>query len=117
MFVKITLICISMATLIASMLNGVNAGPCSGYYRFFMPRYYFHTANGGVHRDDTGTELPGLLAARVHAIKYAGEVMADEPEVLWDGQEFYVEVRNEAHQLLFIVTCKARNAPAAGETK
>lgn len=82
-----------------------------------MPRYFFTTENGQVHQDDIGTELAGLAAARVHAIQYAGEVMAHEPDVLWDGREFHVEVSDERQALLFIVICHTRNAPAGGDTK
>ena len=82
-----------------------------------MPRYFFHTEDGEPHQDDSGTELAGPAAARVHAIQYAGEVMSNEPDVLWDGREFHVEVRDEHQELLFIVTCKALNAPAGGDTK
>ena len=43
--------------------------------------------------------------------------MADEPEVLWDGRELHVEVRDDRGLQLFDVVCYVMNAPAAGDTK
>lgn len=60
-----------------------------------MPRYFFHTADGGVQRDDEGTELAGVEAARVAAIRFAGEVLASEPNSLGDSGEFQVRVLDE----------------------
>ncbi len=82
-----------------------------------MPRYFFDTENGHAHRDIEGTDLSGLAAARVHAIRYAGDVMSNEPGVLWDGNEFQVAVTDGGGTLLFTIACKAHNAPAAGDTK
>lgn len=82
-----------------------------------MSRYFFHSKDGEAHRDEDGTELGSLSAARVQAIRYAGEVMSNEPDVLWDGNEFRVEVSNTSRKLLFTIVCQAHNAPAAGDTK
>lgn len=47
-----------------------------------MPRYFFHTVDGGRDFDQEGTELPNDAAARKAAIRFAGAVMHDEPDVL-----------------------------------
>jgi hypothetical protein len=75
-----------------------------------MPRYFFHTANGSVELDPDGTDLPDDGAARVHAIKFAGDVMHHEPDVLWDGSEFRVRVTDQKQQLLFTIEMKAIDA-------
>ncbi|HMI19768.1 MAG TPA: hypothetical protein VK533_09505 [Sphingomonas sp.] len=80
-------------------------------------QYFFHTKDGSTHRDSVGVELPDKAAARVEAIRHAGVLMADEPEVLWDGQELHVEVSDEHGLQLFDVVCYVMNAPAAGDTK
>ena len=80
-------------------------------------RYYFSTKDSTAHRDTLGVELKDKAAARVEAIRYAGVVMADEPGVLWDGQEFHVQVSDERGLQLFDVVCYVLNAPAAGDTK
>ena len=80
-------------------------------------RYFFNTTDGTVHCDETGVELKDKAAARVEAIRYAGTVMADEPGLLWDGEELHVDVSNENGLQLFKVICYVMNAPAAGDTK
>lgn len=78
-----------------------------------MPRYFFHTANGLRDRDTIGTELPDQATARYHAIKYTGDVMSDDPDVLWDGRDFRVEVTDEQGALLFTIITLAVDAPAS----
>ena len=82
-----------------------------------MARYFFDTVDGTRCNDDQGLELINLSAARKQAIVYAGEVMNHDPEVLWDGCDFKVFVRNEDRELLFTITASATNAPAGGDTK
>ena len=60
-----------------------------------MPRYFFHTADGGVQRDVEGTELAGVEEAKVAAIRFAGEVLSSEPNSLSDRGEFQVRVLDE----------------------
>lgn len=78
-----------------------------------MPRFFFHTADGSRDRDTTGTELPDATAARVAAIRYAGDLLSDQPDVLWDGRDFRVEVTDEKSDLLFTIITLAVDAPAA----
>ena len=82
-----------------------------------MARYFFDTVDGSRCKDDEGIELKNLSAARKQAIVYAGEVLNHDPEVLWDGHDFKVFVKNEDHVLLFTITACATNAPAGGDTK
>ncbi|MDO6415683.1 hypothetical protein Q4F19_14935 [Sphingomonas sp. BIUV-7] len=80
-----------------------------------MPRYFFSTANGERHPDDEGLDLPNHAAARVAAIKYAGAIMENEPDVLWDGQSFQVEVTDDRGLILFTIVSIAINAPGGGD--
>lgn len=82
-----------------------------------MQRFFFHTADGSRDRDDEGTVLADLASARIEAIKYAGECLANQPGLLWDTRDFRVEVTDERDMLLFTVITLAVNAPAAGDTK
>ncbi len=79
-----------------------------------MPRFFFHTANGSRARDTEGIELPHPGAARKEAIRYAGAVLSNDPDVLWDGRDFRVEVTDDANLLLFTIIMLAVDAPAAG---
>jgi hypothetical protein len=49
----------------------------------------------------------------VLAIRFAGAVMHDEPDVLWDGRDYRVEVTNEADDLLFTIVMLSIDAPAS----
>ena len=76
-----------------------------------MSRYYFHTADGTRDRDREGMECRDPHAARVEAIRYAGALMADQPDVLWDGHDFRVEVTDEDQRLVCTVIALAVDAP------
>jgi hypothetical protein len=77
-----------------------------------MPRYFFTTADGTREPDLDGTELPDVASARVEAIKYAGEVLSDHPEIIWDGEDFRVEVSDANGLVLFTVVTMAMNSPS-----
>lgn len=81
-----------------------------------MPRYFFHTVDGGRERDTDGVELSSPAVARVEAIRFAGEVLTQDPDTLWDGREFRVEVVDEQKQLLFTIVTMAIDAPASGDS-
>lgn len=77
-----------------------------------MPRFFFHTADGSRKRDEEGTELADLAAARIEAIRFTGMVLAGEPHHLWFHQDFRVEVTDETGLLLFTIITLAIDAPA-----
>ena len=76
-----------------------------------MPRYFFHTADGGRDRDTDGVELDGAHCARVEAIRYAGAIMSQDPDVVWDGRDFRVLVTDEAEELVCTVVTLAVENP------
>ena len=80
-----------------------------------MPSYFFHTADGTRDLDREGVELADDAAARKEAIRFAGAVMHDQPEVLWDGRDYRVEVTNTSGDLLFTIVMLSIDAPAAAE--
>ena len=80
-----------------------------------MPRYFFHTADGGDYRDDEGVELASHTAARAEAIRYAGALLQDEWVDLWDGTELRVSVTDESRRLLVTVVMLAVDAPQIGD--
>ena len=77
-----------------------------------MPRYFFATADGTRETDHIGTQLANIAAARVEAIRYAGDVLSDQPGMLWDGEDFRVEVSDETGLVLFTVVTMAMNSSA-----
>ncbi|HEX8420593.1 MAG TPA: hypothetical protein VF638_11345 [Sphingomonas sp.] len=79
-----------------------------------MPRYFFHSADHQRDRDTTGVELADHAAARIEAVRFAGCVLTDEPRVLEEGDQFRIEVTDEAQHLLFTVVTLTINAPVVG---
>lgn len=77
-----------------------------------MPRYHFDLSDGHLERDEAGTELPGPEEARLHAIRYAGEVLQSHPERL-GGKDLRVEVRSDSNLLLFTIIMLAVDSAAA----
>lgn len=77
-----------------------------------MGRFFFSTINATEHPDDEGTVLPDLHAARVWAVKLAGELLQEFPERFWETSSFSVEVADERHLTLFTVDVTSLDAPA-----
>ena len=63
-----------------------------------MPRYFFHTFNGHPHRDEQGTELPGLGEARQKAVHTAGEIIRGDGIKCWKGSDWHMAVTDAAGQ-------------------
>ncbi len=76
-----------------------------------MPYYFFHTVDGGADIDRTGVRLRDDAAARTEAIRFGGAVINDEPEMLWGGKDFQVQVTNKAGRLFFTVVMVVVDAP------
>ena len=77
-----------------------------------MPRYFFNTADSERDLDDEGTELPDHHVARAYAIKFAGLALSQDPGLLWDCQDFRVEVTDEKGLLLFSIVTHSVDAAA-----
>ena len=60
-----------------------------------MPRYFFAIEDHVRDEDHQGTELPDAAQARLAAIRFAGAVLGDDPDLVWDGREFKVEVTDD----------------------
>lgn len=75
-------------------------------------RYFFHTADGSRDRDETGTEFPDHATAQKEAVMFAGEYIADHPDILADRHDFRVEVTDDHNMLLFTVIALAVAAPS-----
>uniref|UniRef100_UPI0035CC226C DUF6894 family protein n=1 Tax=uncultured Sphingomonas sp. TaxID=158754 RepID=UPI0035CC226C len=65
-----------------------------------MPRYFFHIPND-VGYDAEGTVLDSVESAKIEAVKLAGEVLKENPEVLMGPCDFRVEVTGEGGEWLF----------------
>lgn len=72
-----------------------------------MPRYHFHSTDGTRDFDGEGLVLPDDAAAQHMATAFAGEVLKNEPDVIWDRGPFRVEVTDGAGLLLWTVVTLA----------
>ena len=80
-----------------------------------MPRYYFHIEDHERFLDEEGTVLDDLTAARVEAVRVAGEMLRDHADAFWDLGEWRVVVTDERQATLFALSFQAidpANLPA-----
>ena len=72
-----------------------------------MPRYYIHLRNGEADvTDREGRELPDLEAVRRHALRAAGEIVADEMAQGRDNVRLVMTVTDEAGEPLLELPVK-----------
>ena len=68
-----------------------------------MPLYYFHLDGDGVSRDEDGSELKDLEAAKCTAVQLIAETLCYQPHKFWDADSYKVTVTDEKGLVLFIV--------------
>jgi len=78
-----------------------------------MPRFYFHLADGHLVRDEDGTELPDIEAARVNGVKLLGHVVADNCRNFLAEGDWTMTVTDEADKVLLTVSLSAIDPTAA----
>jgi hypothetical protein len=76
-----------------------------------MPRYFFDIRDDEYIPDHVGCELIDLEASRIHAVVSSADLLKANPSKFWEGEEWQLEVRNEARLILFILTFMATNSP------
>lgn len=72
-----------------------------------VPRYFFDLEGHDQFKDDEGTDLADDNAARVEAAVFAGSYLKDHPELLWNGHEIRVVVRDEAGSIVLTLVTLA----------
>jgi hypothetical protein len=80
-----------------------------------VPLFFFHIDDGGPAEEGLSLALPDLLAARVEATRFAGEMLRDQPAALWRAKAWTVTVSDETGAALFIVTLEARDCSASAD--
>lgn len=68
-----------------------------------MPRFFFDIENGESQRDEIGTDLKDLKAARAAAIQLSGEMMRDTPEGLNETGAWRCQVRDGGGSTVFVL--------------
>ncbi|MBP0492053.1 DUF6894 family protein [Pararoseomonas indoligenes] len=77
-----------------------------------MPRYFFHVRDGQSLPDRTGKELPNISAAKQQAVHLAGGLLKADNGAFWSGEEWQMEVVDEAGLVLFTLDFLATESPA-----
>jgi hypothetical protein len=75
-----------------------------------MPRYFFSTVNGDVHRDTDGTDLPSLGDARIEGARLIGLILQDRPQGFWEAGDLKLTVSNDRGLALFTIVVAAIDA-------
>ena len=65
--------------------------------------------------DELGTELEGLSAARIEAVRLSGEILAHYPDRFWSVGEWNCTVSDENRLVLFVLHFYAQEAAATGK--
>lgn len=76
-----------------------------------MPRFHFNIYDGVSETDQEGTELPDWWTARVEAIAFAGVIFKDEARRLALGEDWHMEVTDEAGLVLFRLDFSVMEVP------
>ena len=93
-----------------------------------MPRFHFHVYDGSGPLDEEGSEFLDWPAAKIAAVRLAGEILKDSARSVMARDDWHLEVTDEAGLMLFrldlclveapvIVCCQpAPLAPRAGSS-
>ena len=68
-----------------------------------MPRYFFNVVNGDFEADTVGSDLDGLKAARLEAIRTARELMAEGVSMHGEWHHWKVVVTDDAGRTVMTV--------------
>ena len=68
-----------------------------------MPRYFFHSEDGHLTYDSEGTEFADAAAARLEAVRFAGALIGENPENLWESTRWRLLVTDENKAVLFTI--------------
>ncbi len=76
-----------------------------------MPRFYFHTENGGSHPDEDGVVFSGLDQARHEAARVLGEMLSAQPDAFWIQGGLRLTVTDDRGRVLFVLDALPTIAP------
>ena len=79
-----------------------------------MPHYYFHLNDGHEDQDVDGLDLPNLEAARIMAVRFAGEILLERTERFTPGADWRVNVADLTGAILLTVDLALSQSAAIG---
>ena len=68
-----------------------------------MPRYFFHTEDGRTVRDDVGSDLPDLDAARDEGLKLLAGILPTEPIEDGPSQGLRLTIADDMQETLILI--------------
>jgi len=77
-----------------------------------MARYFFKVVEDGHKVDQIGTEFPSAEVARMEAVRFAADLLKDEPERVWKGAELRIEATDQWETVLFTLIIAGVDAEA-----
>ena len=81
-----------------------------------MTRYYFHTSDGTREHDDVGIDLADAAAARREAVRFAGGLLQDQPEMVQNEHGLRINVVDEMGSVTFAIMITTLDPQWDGET-
>jgi hypothetical protein len=72
---------------------------------------FFNLAGVLYDPDVEGIEMASIGDARIEAARFAGELIRDQPELAWAGEEMRVEVTDGNQLILFTIIVVGVDAP------
>ena len=79
-----------------------------------MPRFCFNFRKDSHDLEEVSVELADAHEAQVEAVRSLAEDMRDNPEQLWNDEDWHVEVIDESGLVLF-TTSSAAHCSTAGK--
>jgi hypothetical protein len=80
-----------------------------------MPVFHFHVEDGVSEPDEDGADLPDVASARREAARLAGQLLCDEPELVWRSEgEWRLVVTDEGGRTLFTLLLRTEEGATQG---
>jgi hypothetical protein len=73
---------------------------------------FFNLAGAVYDPDQEGSEVATIDHARILAARYVAEVIRDQPDAVWAGEEVRLEVTDERQLVLFTIMVMGVDAAA-----
>ena len=76
-----------------------------------MPDFRFHRRGRRPDYDLEGVNCSAARTARVEAIVFAGEMLRDQPELVWCGEAVLFDVVDEGGETIFTLVISSVDKP------
>ena len=68
-----------------------------------MPKYFFHSEDSQLELDEDGTELADPATARLEGVRFAGSLLRDRAQALWEATDWRLIITDESKTILFTI--------------